>query len=202
MIPRIISDASITEEDTGFFILGICPFFLIAILGVRVAIGKRGTFAGKSSSQVIPKTAPPARDLFAHPIVGLRVLWRNKVWSKVIAGIIVAGIGASVAYFLRSPSPTDPLNIAESYHNACNGRIITGEVQPNCVETFAWFEWGETPELGNVTIKQRFIDDAHYEQLLTDLKENTTYFYRVVASNINGTTKSNVNSFTTSRCER
>lgn len=201
MIPRIISDDSITGDDTGFFILGICPFFLIAMLGVRVAIGKRGIFAGKSSSQVIPKTAPP-RNLFAHPIVGLRVLWHNRVWSKVISGIIVAGICVSEVYFLHPQPPDEHFNIAEWNHNTCNSIIIMGSVRPYCEETFAWFEWGETPDLGNMTTKQRFNNDANYHQYLTDLKENTTYFYRVVASNSKGTTTGNVKSFTTSRCER
>jgi hypothetical protein len=205
MIPRIISDASITEDDPGLFILAACPFFLIAILGVRVAIGKRGIFAGKSSSQVIPKTAPFARNLFAHPVVGLRVLWHNRVWSKVIAGIIVAGIVAGVAYVLRPPSPTDPLDSAKSHHTTvvgCKNAKIFGYVMPNCEVTLAWFEWGETPNLGNVTIKQRFTDNTEDYQNLVDLKENTTYFYRAVASDSKATAWGTVKSFTTSRCER
>jgi hypothetical protein len=196
MIPIISSDVSITEDDTGLFILGVCPFFLIAILGVRVAIGKRGIFAGKSSSQAIPKTTS-ARNLFAHPIVGLRVLWHDRVWSKVIAGIIVTGIVAGVAYVLRPPSPV--------YHTTvrgCKSATIYGDVQTYCEEVFVWFEWGETPDLGNVTIKQRIKVDTEYHQYLADLKENTTYFYRAMASNGKDTFEGGVSSFTTSHCER
>ena len=39
---------------------------------------------------------------------------------------------------------------------------------------------GETPDLGNVTIKQRFTEGTDYYQDLVDLKENTTYFYRAL----------------------
>jgi hypothetical protein len=108
---------------------------------------------------------------------------------------------------MEGPSDTTPLdrgNIAP-YHffsPRCKSATINGDVQTYGAETFAWFEWGDTPDLGNVTIKQRFTADTHYHQELVDLKENTTYFYRAMASNINGTAKGRVKSFTTARCKR
>jgi hypothetical protein len=60
---------------------------------------------------------------------------------------------------------------------------------------------GEAPNLGNVTIKQRFTDDTDYEMLIVGLKENTTYHYRAIVSNIHGTAEGRVNSFTTAPCE-
>jgi hypothetical protein len=145
------------------------------------------------------------RTLLAHPIVGLRALWRDKVVSAVIAGVIVAAIVAGVASVLRPPSPDDRLDSAKSYHTTvvgCKSAKIFGDVTPNGEETFAWFEWGETPNLGNVTVKQRFTDNTEYYQDFVDLKENTTYFYRAMAANTGSTAEGRVMSFTTARCER
>ena len=92
---------------------------------------------------------PHIRKLFAHPISGLKALWSDPVWSKVIASIIVGVLGVTLTsgiYFLRSPSSTDRLEKAQitSHHNfieSCKTVTITGSVEPNGVETFAWFEW-------------------------------------------------------------
>jgi len=147
----------------------------------------------------------PVRTLFAQPIAGLKVPWHDTVWSKVIAGIILGTFGTVGTYVLR-PHPVagrlDGTQIA-SHHSSvptCKEATINGHVQPNGFETFAWFEWGETPDLGSVTTKQRFTGETDYYQDLVGLKENTTYFYKTIASNSNGTSEGRVVSFTTARC--
>jgi len=150
---------------------------------------------------------PPFQTLFSHPIVGLRTLWHDPVWSKVIATIIVGVLGVFGVYILRTPSTidhADSANIAPYHFSSprCKSATIKGAVQGFGAETLVWFEWGETPDLGNVTMKQRFTEDTGYYQDIVDLKENTTYYYRAMASDINGTAEGRVNSFTTARCER
>lgn len=150
---------------------------------------------------------PSVRTLFSHPLVGLRTLWHDPVWSKVIATIIVGVFGAVGVYIFRTHSTTDradSANIAPHHFSVptCKSATLNGHVKPNGAETFAWFEWGETPDLGSVTRQQRFTDETEYYQVLVDLKESTNYFYKAMASNINGTMESRVFSFTTARCER
>jgi len=84
--------------------------------------------------------------------------------------------------------------------STCKSATLYGHIEPNGAETFVWFEWGEKPDLGKVTIKQQFTDATDYYQVLVDLKENITYFYRSMASNSNGTSVGRVLSFTTAQC--
>jgi hypothetical protein len=83
----------------------------------------------------------------------------------------------------------------------CTWTQLRGSVKVADAETLVWFEWGETPELGMVTPKQRFSKDTIFYQDLINLKENTKYWYRTYSSSANGTTEGRVYSFTTRRCE-
>jgi len=76
---------------------------------------------------------------------------------------------------------------------------MNGQVIPNGSETFAWFEWGETP-LGRATIKQRFTEEKYCYQYLTGLKENTIYYNKLVVENAYGRIDSEVGAFRTPRC--
>ena len=193
-------------EDEDFFLLA-ASLLLGLFFGANGNswrerhLRKRGFVPGDTTVR------SPFQTFFAHPIVGLRAFWHDTVWSKVIAGLIVAAIVAGVAYVLRPPSPADRLdsnNTAPHHFSVlrCKSATLNGSVQTQGDETFAWFEWGETPDLGNSTIKQRFTDDTNYYQDLVGLEENTTYYYRAMVSNINGTAEGRVISFTTARCEK
>jgi len=83
----------------------------------------------------------------------------------------------------------------------CSERIITGIVEPNGERTLAWFEWGETRDLGNVTLRRGINEVTLHMEHLVNLKENTTYFYRLVVENVNGMAGGRVGSFTTARCD-
>jgi|GEM_PF-7013836 len=143
-----------------------------------------------------------------HPIAILRLLWSDPLWSKVIGLIIfvvLVALTTGAIYIPRSPPTPARLgnaNVEQRHYSipTCESVTLNGHVEPNGAETFVWFEWGETPDLGKVTIKQQFTDATDYYQVLIDLKENTTYFYRAMASNSNGTSVSRVLSFTTAQC--
>jgi hypothetical protein len=70
----------------------------------------------------------------------------------------------------------------------------------NGAATEAWFEWGETPDLGKKTIIQQFTADSDYYQAVVGLKEQTTYFYKSLVVNANGQSAGRVLSFTTPQC--
>jgi hypothetical protein len=84
----------------------------------------------------------------------------------------------------------------------CRGVTLNGDVQVNehHDEITVWFEWGQTPALGNITVTQRFTANANYHQQLAGLKENTKYFFQSVGSSKNGSFRGRLFSFTTARC--
>jgi len=55
--------------------------------------------------------------------------------------------------------------------------------------TDGWFEWGTTSGLGNITTIRQIGNNAtnNYGEVLAGLNPNTTYFYRAVIRNSNGT---------------
>src|SRR3989338_2154004 len=76
--------------------------------------------------------------------------------------------------------------------------ILNGFWNSNGVPlTFTHFEWGATPSLGNftVTVDQGSIGNAN--ALISGLTPNTTYYFRIVVQNSNGTTYGNILNFKT-----
>lgn len=95
-------------------------------------------------------------------------------------------------------APTAATNLAT---NVTSTSVrLNGVVFPqNGIYTSGRFEWGLTPSLGNVTVLQG-IGSAQaiaYSSTLTGLTPNTTYFYRAVAENPNGTGRGEIVSFRT-----
>ncbi len=81
-----------------------------------------------------------------------------------------------------------------------NGALLNGIVNPNGVSTTAWFEWGETPNLGNSTTVQPVGSGGltNYSFALLNLQPAATYFYRAAGQNdIQGARRDQVLSFTT-----
>lgn len=77
---------------------------------------------------------------------------------------------------------------------------INGSVNPNNVYTRFWFEFGQNQSLGSKTSIQPVGSDNQWQLVtgnLTGLQINTTYYYRVVAQNNQGTAFGNVLSFKT-----
>jgi len=133
-----------------------------------------------------------------HP--RLRALWHDPVWSKVIAAVIAAVAIGMVAYVRNAKSPQDFDPRIASYVQSCRSAVINGKVVVNGAQTVAWFEWGPTPALGNATPRQTFREDSEIYQHLSDLTENTQYYYRLVAENADGRAEGKVVTFITSRC--
>lgn len=145
---------------------------------------------------------PPESPLHEHSDAGLRATWTNKRLRAVSGGTLLVVSVTIGAYFLLRPSAIDRMAaLAEGgLARHCDKAIITGHVIPHGSETFAWFEWGETPELGRDTIKQRFTEEADYYQHLAPLKENTTYYYKAVVADTYGRTDCEVRAFKTPHC--
>ena len=97
-------------------------------------------------------------------------------------------------------APTVTTNSATSISQ--NSATLNGSVNPNSVETNAWFEYGTTSSLGSTTGSQSIGSGSSSSNItysLSGLASNTTYYFRAVASNSYGTTYGGILSFTTSQ---
>jgi hypothetical protein len=145
-----------------------------------------------------------------HP----RYSWRTSFGTFAIVMILSFAILA-ITDQLETPDfyEVHPLSAAERVleHSflaphfslpTCDSVTLIGDNQVNDAhdEVTVWFEWGETPALGNITVTQRFTTSTTYYQLVRGLKANTTYYYRSVGSSKNGSSKGQIISFTTSKC--
>jgi uncharacterized repeat protein (TIGR01451 family) len=78
--------------------------------------------------------------------------------------------------------------------------LLNGQINPNGAVTNGWFEYGLTTNLGSKTDIQPMGAGNSYANIsfaLSGLLPNTTYYYRVVAQNNNGTSYGSILSFTT-----
>lgn len=96
-------------------------------------------------------------------------------------------------------SPTARTDAASSVTRT--GADLNGHVDPNGSDTLFWFEYGQTPDLGNITSFQSAGAGDVSQALsasLSGLKALTKYYFRVNAQNQYGTVNGTILSFTTS----
>ncbi|MEK7593912.1 MAG: hypothetical protein AAB471_01965 [Patescibacteria group bacterium] len=76
---------------------------------------------------------------------------------------------------------------------------LNGQVDPNGVNTTRWFEWGTNNNyLGSQTIKTgQGLSTGSFNQLITGLVPNATYYYRAVAQGPSGQVYGNILTFNT-----
>ncbi|MDA8242415.1 MAG: hypothetical protein M0Z67_18850 [Nitrospiraceae bacterium] len=107
--------------------------------------------------------------------------------------------GADVSF--TTPSNAPPLAVTDPATNKNgNSATLNATVNPNGLETSAYFEWGLTASYGNTTPTQTLpagIDNVSVSANITGLSINTTYHYRIVAVNVDGTTNGQDMTFTT-----
>ena len=82
----------------------------------------------------------------------------------------------------------------------CNSATLNGNIVPNGAATSVWFEWGPGSSIVYSTPTQTFYTNSNYSQVINGLQENSTYSYRAMASNTNGTSTGQTISFTTTSC--
>jgi hypothetical protein len=77
--------------------------------------------------------------------------------------------------------------------------FLYGTVDPNGLETRAWFEWGRTPALGSSTPEQVVQPGAQasLSDEISSLESFTTYYFRMRAENASGSGIGAIHAFTT-----
>jgi hypothetical protein len=77
---------------------------------------------------------------------------------------------------------------------------IKAKIEPNGLQSTAYFRWGLTPDFGNQTTPQAIGTHNLISAIawnLTDLEPNTTYWYQAVATNSIGTSLGKLQHVTT-----
>ena len=81
-----------------------------------------------------------------------------------------------------------------------NLTTLNGTVNPNELSTTAYFQWGISANYGATTTAQALGNGAsilNVSQVITGLEHNSTYYFRIAATNIIGTSYGQSRSFTT-----
>jgi len=97
------------------------------------------------------------------------------------------------------PSSNLPVVSTNSANVYTDYAVLNGYVDPRGTsDTTRWFEWGQTTNLGNSTsYASQGTSASNSSATLTGLMANTTYYFRIVARNSQGTVYGNTLSFTT-----
>ena len=111
--------------------------------------------------------------------------------TKLFLASIIALFGSFISINMVS---------AQAVFTTCNSAMISDYVTFNSNPTSAWFEWGSNQYFGNLTPRQIFYSNSNFNQLISGLAENTTYYYRVVSLNNYGTVTGFTKSFKTLEC--
>jgi phosphodiesterase/alkaline phosphatase D-like protein len=118
---------------------------------------------------------------------------------------VAAGNGAgtskgTILSFLPGAAPTATTLVATAV--GATSATLNGNVNPNGLATDAWFEWGTSPSLVTYNTSSSRALGAGTDTLpvmatLSGLSSETTYYYRVAASNSTGQANGSIASFTT-----
>jgi hypothetical protein len=124
----------------------------------------------------------------------------TKYYYRVAATNTVGTLKGTIENFTTtSPPPTVHTSTADP---AVGSAVVNGKVNPNGLETTAWFEYGTDSTLGAFTkTSDQGIAAGTATQSITAtlpaLAATTIYFYRVAAQSVGGVSKGVINSFTT-----
>jgi hypothetical protein len=111
-------------------------------------------------------------------------------WGSTFCGLPTA---------LWQPGPPKAWTLSAGTITA-TGATLNGTVNPNGSLTAAWFQWGTTPNYGNLTPAIGMGSGTNalpFSAPLAGLTPGVTYHYRVAATNSNGAGYSSDGSFTT-----
>jgi hypothetical protein len=119
-------------------------------------------------------------------------------YFRTVASNAVGTVRGAILSF-RTPAQPSATTIGL---DAGQAYTVLGQVTPNASATLAWFEFGTSATLDDATKTAEQAVGSGFTavsvtQFLAGLQPSTTYFVRIVASNIGGTTAGAVASFRT-----
>ena len=140
------------------------------------------------------------------PLSGLSA--STTYYYRVVATSTAGTSNGSIANFSTAiPNLPPTVQTLGATGITTDGATLNGDANPNGQSVAAHFEWGQDPNLGDAvsTPYQAIgngITGVAVTAPLSGLSASTTYYYRVVATNVAGTTYGLVASFTTAAPDR
>ena len=126
-------------------------------------------------------------------------------YYRVAASNSSGTMKGTILSFIPSSAPAVTTLAATSI--SASGAVLNGEVNPNGLNTEAWFRFGTDPNLGPYTgvyyAFSQYLGPSDTGQLVNAdiswmrLKTGTTYYFKVSAVNISGNSEGTILSFTT-----
>jgi len=98
-----------------------------------------------------------------------------------------------------TPTPTPPVVTNPATNVTNSSAMLNGTVNPHGLATTVHFQYGTTTNYGSVTANQNFTGNnvQNVAANVSGLSVSTTYHFRIVATNSNGTTYGSDRTFTT-----
>lgn len=126
--------------------------------------------------------------------------WYFRVCASSAAGTVY---GSTVSFATGSPGAAPTVQTLAASGVGTDNARLSGSVNPNGQATQAWFEWGTDPGLAGSSSTSTQSGGSGSSAVvlgasLAGLSSDTTYYYRVVASNATGTSYGLIVSFATS----
>ncbi len=157
--------------------------------------GPTASYGNTTSAQIIP-----AGTSNVNVSANLTGLAANTTYYYRLTARNPAGDSSGAQQSFTTLSPP-PIAVTTSVATTTfNSAILTATVNPNGLPTTAYFQWGTSIPYGSSTLPQSLgsgITDVSITATLAGLVGNTTYNYRVVATNSSGTTNGSNQSFST-----
>jgi len=155
-----------------------------------------GTFSWASGNTVM--TYAPSSNMAGNTLYNVRIeSTATDTNGLTMQGAFESRFTTGAASSLARPS----INSASSANIAQNTATLNATVTANGAATSVWFEYGTTASFGATTATQSIGSGSSPVAVtanLTGLQAGTTYYFRTVASNSQGTTTGNTLNFTTS----
>ena len=168
---------------------------------MKFEYGTDADLASSSSIAIKDPVAGNAERATTSELAGLAIA--TTYYYRIVATNAVGTSRGDIKSFTTKGSK--PTATTGSASRATAGMTVNGKVNPKDLETTVRFEYGTDPKLvgaqQTAAKTQTGAEDVDVTAVLTGLAENTTYYYRVTATNIVGTTDGDIKSFITTRPE-
>ncbi len=195
--PAVTTDAASNVSTTSATLNGtINPNGLSTT--VKFEYGKSQSYGNEITASQSPVNGSSAVAVTAE----LASLAPNTIYHYRIVATNSAGTttGSNQAFTTSANAPAVTTNLATNV--STTAATLNGSVNPNSLSTTVKFEYGTSMSYGSeILARQSPVTGASVVPVdaeLTGLIPNTTYYYRVVATNSAGTTTGSNQSFTTS----
>lgn len=198
--PTVASPAAGSITSTGVT-LTVSVNARGASTNVAVEYGTSATLVGATSVAAGDAKTGNAASVATKVLTGLTP--GATYYFRFSATNSVGSTVGDIVSFVTSGSK--PVVVTGSATRGTAGMTVNGKVNPKDLETSVRFEYGTDPKLAGAqqtaAKSQTGSDDVDVSAVVSGLVENTTYYYRIVATNVVGTAEGDIKSFTTTRPE-